>query len=565
MILPNAANQCSACLCQEVDLKGILRKGPGGGDLIIHQCRQCRLFARTPTKYVNVDLESPELMAICLKHIPALAPNATPKLNLVDTMYVWTEPNSMRIRLRLTVRTEVSDVMIQQRCVVEFIIRWKQCPDCNREYTNRTWQALVQLRQRRDGDAPRKGLAVLEMALARNAQIRKNCISVDTSKQGFDFYFLTVSDALSFSSYLARVAPLKIKTTKKLVSADVKSNTANMKYTVACDMVPLCRDDLVLVHKGARGCQITGRLALVTKMSSVVQFVDASPRRDLASIANAFGELAAETYYKNGGEKMYRIISSSRRMTRFVVLDIELCSGDNNNSREQQQDQLLYEGPKSGIDKHALADVEVVRESDFGQNDETLRGVTHLGNLLQVGDVVLGYDLTAAVITGGMEWAIENKCLNSSFIMPDIVLVKKVQGGNNSQKDDEEEHKPTVGRAKSGRAKKREKRNLRDEKKTRELEEAAGRMGFLDTNNNQQQEEQQVGRSDQLFKDELTNDPELAEELLAAERELAGIVIDDQHHDEHDNDVEADEDEADQIEEAVVVVVDDTEGGDATP
>ncbi|KAI2497440.1 60S ribosomal export protein [Fragilaria crotonensis] len=171
MILPNAANQCSSCLAQEVDLKGILRKGPGGGNLVIHQCRQCRLFEKTPGNFQDVALESPELMAICLKHIPALTAHnaASPKLSLVDAMFVWTEPNSMRIRLRLTVRTEVYNVRIQQRCVVEFVIQWKQCPTCNREYTNRQWQALVQLRQRRatsngtdDADSGRRGLAVLK-------------------------------------------------------------------------------------------------------------------------------------------------------------------------------------------------------------------------------------------------------------------------------------------------------------------------------------------------------------------------------------------------------------------
>ncbi|KAI2497441.1 60S ribosomal export protein [Fragilaria crotonensis] len=169
----------------------------------------------------------------------------------------------------------------------------------------------------------------------------------------------------------------------------------------------------------------------------------------------------------------------------------------------------MYQGPRSGVDKYALADVEVARESDFGENDETLRCVTHLGNLLQVGDVVLGYDLTTSVMSGGVEWSMEHKCLNASFVMPDVVLVKKVQG---TEKDDAGPEK-VLGKAKSGRAKKREKRNKRDEKKARELEEAAGRMGFLD---------QGVVNKDQ-FEEELINDPDLAEELLAAERELAAI------------------------------------------
>lgn len=117
------------------------------------------------------------------------------------------------------------------------------------------------------------------------------------AKKDLTFTFLGLSEAHQFSNYLAQVAPLKIKTTKKLVSTDVKSNTANMKYTVACDMVPLCRDDLVLVHKSAKG-KLAGRLALVTKMSSVVHLADASPRRDRTSMAEFVGEVAPETSWQ---------------------------------------------------------------------------------------------------------------------------------------------------------------------------------------------------------------------------------------------------------------------------
>jgi nonsense-mediated mRNA decay protein 3 len=516
MILPNAVNQCSTCLSQEVDLRGLLQRGPGGSDHInIHQCRQCRRFARTEKQFVDIELESPELMGICLKHIPALASNASPKIQVKDAIFVWTEPNSMRIKVRLTVRTEVLQaVTIQQRCVVEFIIKWNQCPDCNREYTNRTWQAMVQLRQRRqDDDAPRKGLVVLEMALARNAAVRKHVLSMDTCKQGFDFYFLSLTDAQTFSSYLSRVAPMRIKTTKKLVSTDVKSNTANLKHTVSCDMVPVCRDDLILIHKRASSHALAGRLALVTKMSSLVHLVDASPKRNM--LERSVGDLSPDTYYKSGGEKMYQVLSSSRRMTRFVVLDIELCEEENSSEHHHnEEERKLYEGPSSGIEKYALADVMVARETDFGQNDETFSCTTHLGNLLQAGDIVMGYDLVSSVISGAVEGDMDNS-FNSHFTMPDVVLVKKVQGvesyNASAIKEEESEDHKALEKRKSGRAKKREKRNRREEKKLRALEEAAGRMGFLGDNEPLTEED---------FEQELVNDPELAEELRAAEHEL---------------------------------------------
>lgn len=401
----------------------------------------------------------------------------------------------MRQRIRVTVRTETQGVTIQQRVLIEFIVRFRQCNDCNREYTNRTWHAVLQLRQKRNDDAPRKGLVVLEMALARNPQVRKHVLKIDTSKHGFDFYFLNLSDAHQFASYISRVAPMRIKVAKKLVSTDVKNNTANLQHTVSCDMVPLCRDDLVMVSKAAKGI-LSGRLCIVVKMSSMVHLVDASPRR-ASTMVGSHDELGSETYYKAGSEKAYKLLMASRRMTRFVVLDVELCA-------EEQYGETttsLYSGPQSDVDKFALADVEVARESDFGQNDETFRCVTHLGNLLQPGDVVLGYDLASSVISGGDDFDMEHG-FNYNFVMPDVVLVKKVKGVV------EEEEKEEVN---GSGTKKRGRRGRRDDKKLKQLEEAANRMGFL--------EGSEIDESQ--FEKELANDPMLAEELRVAEIELA--------------------------------------------
>jgi hypothetical protein len=43
--------------------------------------------------------------------------------------------------------------------------------------------------------------------------------------------------------------------------------------------------------------------------------------------------------------------------------------------------------------KIQLAEVTVVREKDFGVNDTQFTCISHLGNLLREGDVVLGYVL----------------------------------------------------------------------------------------------------------------------------------------------------------------------------
>lgn len=379
---------------------------------------------------------------------------------------------------------------------------------------------MVQLRQKRDDDAPKKGLVALEMALARNADVRKHVLSIDTTRNGFDFYFLNLHEAQSFASYLARVAPMRIKTSQKMVSADAKNNTANMKHTVTCDLVPLCRDDLIIIHKNAKGV-LSGRMALVTKVSSVVHLVDAAPKRS-PTVDGTKTELSPETYYKGGGDKLYPLVQTSARLTRFIVMDVELCSGEDvYGSSGNVDDKDETHANNRGLAPLALADVEVARESEFGcsQDYERLHCVTHLGNLLQPGDVVLGYDLATLVLSGGAEFDMD-KCFQSAFVMPDVVLVKKVKDKiiekeeTNGDAPDE-----TSAKSKGRMSKRKERRNKRNEKKARELEETAVRMGFL-------QEDEK----------DYMNDPELVADLEEIEKDLAAISLPEEEQDETPSD-----------------------------
>ena len=104
MILPNAANQCTACLAQEVDLKAILQRGPGGGEITIYQCRQCRRHQRSEKLWDLMEPESPELLALCLKSIPALGSKASPKMHLVDAIWgKYVQWNSHHDRIQLQI------------------------------------------------------------------------------------------------------------------------------------------------------------------------------------------------------------------------------------------------------------------------------------------------------------------------------------------------------------------------------------------------------------------------------------------------------------------------------
>jgi len=224
-----------------------------------------------------------------------------------------------------------------------------------------------------------------------------------------------------FSNYLRKIAPMKVSTSIKLVSTDSHSNTAHRKHNITCELVPLCVQDLVVIEKGKNNNKLAGRLVLILKVKSVVHAISASPNR--TKLTDSMVEISPDAFYKY--EKSYRVLQASNRLARFTVMDVELCDEDYQGHNGQDDEDLnhpQYKGPSSGMEKYALADVQVVRESEYGDsNAEILCCVTHLGHLLQPGDTVLGYDLTTFV--GDGNW---DAHLNNQFVVPDVVLVKKV-------------------------------------------------------------------------------------------------------------------------------------------
>lgn len=72
-------------------------------------------------------------------------------MKLVDASWIWTEPHSRRLKLKLTVQKEVGNgAVLQQAMAVTFVVRNQQCDNCAAAFTNNTWTAVVQVRQRVD-------------------------------------------------------------------------------------------------------------------------------------------------------------------------------------------------------------------------------------------------------------------------------------------------------------------------------------------------------------------------------------------------------------------------------
>merc|ERR1712224_1102638 len=144
-------------------------------------------------------------------------------------------------------------------------------------------------------------------------------------------------------------------------------------------------------------------------------------------------------------------------------------------------------------------------ESDLGKNDEVLSCVTHLGHLIQPGDVVLGYDLVATASSlnttvhkagstkkgssfmGAASVVGLEEVLNSNVVLQDVILVKKISAKEQEQREVDEDletrqadHNVESSKSTGKMSKKKLRRQRKRDKRQRELTESAARMGFLD-------------------------------------------------------------------------------------
>ncbi|XP_043696203.1 60S ribosomal export protein NMD3-like [Telopea speciosissima] len=377
---PNAANMCVKCLRSEVDITEGLQK-----HVIIMHCPECDTYLQPPRTWIKAQLESKELLTFCVKRLKNLN-----KVRLVHAEFVWTEPHSKRIKVRLRVQKEVlNGAILEQAYVVEYVQQDHMCESCSRAQANPDqWVAAVQLRQH---VSHRRTFFYLEQVILRH-DAAVSCIKITQMDQGVDFYFANRSHAVKFVEFLGKVTPIRSRSDKQLVSHDSKSNNYNYKYTFSVELCPICREDLIcLPPKVASSLGNLGPLVLCTKVSNSLTLLDPFTLR------HSF--MDADQYWRAS----FASLLSSRQLVEYIVLDVEPMSAEVN----------------VGGSKYALADAQVARVSDFGKNDKIFNIRTHLGHILNPGDYALGYDLYGANT---------NDIQLDKFkglIIPEAILIKK--------------------------------------------------------------------------------------------------------------------------------------------
>ncbi len=375
---------CSDCISLTVDItEGIPRQSS------VTWCRDCERYLLPPQRWVRAALESRELLAICLKKLKGLN-----KLRLINANFIWTEPHSRRIKLKVTVQGEaMSNAIIEQSLDVEFLVNAMQCPDCAKSYTTNTWRANVQIRQK----VPHKRtfLYIEQLILKHNAHL--DTISIQESKDGLDFFYAQKNHAVKMLDFLSEIAPIKYQKSQELISQDSHTAVKLYKFSFSVEIVPICKDDLVVLPlKLARSLGNISRLVLCSKITNSIQFLDPFTLQT--------ADLTANVYWRSP----FSSLANVTELVEFVILDVELT------------------GTTKG--RYALADITCARSVDLGSNDQTYYIRSHMGGILHPGDEAMGY-FTANSNYNSDLW----DSLDTDNT-PDIILVKKSYAGRSKKR-----------------------------------------------------------------------------------------------------------------------------------
>lgn len=376
----SGTNICLKCLQTQVDItEGIQKEG-----IIVHYCKFCERYLGPP--WVFAELESKQLLAVCLKKVLGLN-----KVHLVDASFVWTEPHSKRIKIKLTVQKEIlNNTTLQQSFICEFKINYKMCSDCQKDLTPHTWEGCVQIRQKVEH---KKTFLLLEQLIMKN-KVADKALKIEEAIDGLDFFFKKQDHTRRLVQFVSSYFPCKVKHAKQYIGVDIHSNVSYYKYTTMIDLPKICKDDLVVLsQKFANVLGGWNRVLICYKVSSILLFIDPVNMKILEMTSNTFSQYESEII----------CIPSKGNMTEFLVTEIE-------DSTKQKLDQSFVNT------RFKPLNLVIARTEDW-QNFSVR---SFLGDTINEGDTVEGFDLTTFNLDGYVQDIEKIKNL------PDIILLKKI-------------------------------------------------------------------------------------------------------------------------------------------
>ncbi|KAF2871436.1 nonsense-mediated mRNA decay protein 3 [Massariosphaeria phaeospora] len=370
---------CYDCLKLKTDVtQGVPR------DATLHMCRDCDRWLSPPTSWVVAPPESRELLALCLRKLRGLN-----KLRIIDASFIWTEPHSRRIKVKITVQQEINEgAIMQQSFEVEYTQNYQQCPDCMKSFTHNTWRATVQVRQK----VPHKRTFLyLEQLILRHGA-HQNTINIKEQHDGIDFFFAQRNHAEAFVDFLKAVVPVHVKKSQELISMDIHTSTKSYKFSYSAELLPICKDDLVVLPLAlAKKSGNISPLTICHRIGTSLSLLDPTTLQT--------ADISTDVFFRTP----FRSLADAHDLTEFIVLDVEPL------------------GTQKG--RYFLAEATVAKASDMGANETTYYTRTHLGGVLHAGDSVMGYHLSGANYNNELFDKLEDS--KHASTIPDVILVKK--------------------------------------------------------------------------------------------------------------------------------------------
>ena len=446
----NPRGTCEACFRKSLNIKTSIPR-----EFEIVYCRECKRFLRPP--YVKIDRESSDMMKLCLSRIKSY----DKKAKIIDSNFIYTEPHSKVIKIKVTLQKEIEKNIITQSLVIEFKEKWILCRDCQKIQTPHIWSSCVQIRQR----VPhKKTMMYLEQIILRN-KMQQNALDFKESNDGFDFFFMTRREGEVFSNWIATVVPSKITYHKKYVSLSTST------FTYLVDVANIAKYDLFLLDKESQTkLGGIGPLLLCTRLSSRTIFIDPRTFNSIYLDGNTFFK------YK------FKSFCNSNQLTEFLILDVyeevdynfgnniynnenkkkknknkknknkkkrkdddsfddkndnniddannendssiggsSLMSQSTNYAKDIKAEEKNINEEKEYIMKCRKTFIKCIRHNKEKSNGEVIEIKSYLADKIKAGEIYLGYDLNALNLDSE----------NSLFLdanknkLPDIILVRK--------------------------------------------------------------------------------------------------------------------------------------------
>jgi nonsense-mediated mRNA decay protein 3 len=147
-----------------------------------------------------------------------------------------------------------------------------------------------------------------QLILKHDAAVR--AIKIKQMDHGIDFFFGNRSHGVKFVEFVGKVAPVRSRNDKQLLSHNTKSNNYNYKYTFSVEISPICREELIcLSPRVAVGLGNLGPLVICTKVTNSIALLDPFTLR----------QCFLDQYWRTP----FKSLLTSRQLVEYIVFDVD--------------------------------------------------------------------------------------------------------------------------------------------------------------------------------------------------------------------------------------------------